>query len=240
MPPSAESEAAASGAAAPDLLVEALEVRDGRGRVLLTVDRLMLRAGQSLAVQGPSGAGKSTLLHVLSGLIRPATGRVIWGGTDIAALPEPARAAFRRNRLGLIFQDYNLFEELPALGNAALAAAFAPARNRAALRDRAAGWLDRLGLGAAGGRTVASFSGGERQRIAVARALATDPPVILADEPTASLDRAAADALGADLARLARDGGRTLVAVTHDAALAGLLQRRLTIADGRVVEDSDA
>ncbi|MCB1835592.1 MAG: ATP-binding cassette domain-containing protein, partial [Geminicoccaceae bacterium] len=136
-------------------------------------------------------------------------------------------------------QDYHLFEELSALGNAGLAASFAPAADREHIRRGAGQWLDRLGLGGMGGRSVASFSGGERQRIAVARALAGEPPIVLADEPTASLDRAAADALAGDLAGLGRSGKRTLIAVTHDAALASLLDRQLTIVDGRIVEDSD-
>lgn len=141
--------------------------------------------------------------------------------------------------MGLIFQDFLLFEELGALDNAALAAAFASPAERRPLRQRAAHWLDRLGLGQAGSRRADSFSGGERQRIAVARALANDPAVILADEPTASLDRASADRLIADLAALSQDTGRTLIAVTHDAALIGRLDRVLTMAEGRIVGDSD-
>lgn len=224
---------------APALLVEGLRVTSREGRVLLDVPQLVLAPGQSLALRGASGAGKSTLLHVLSGLVRPAAGRVIWGGQDIAALTEDARARFRRETLGLIFQDCHLFEELSALGNAGLASAFAPAADRARLRRSAADWLAALGLGQSGPRAVDSFSGGERQRIAVARALAAGPPVILADEPTAALDRANADALGADLVRLAAEGGRTLIVVTHDATLAARMGRQLTLADGRIVEDSD-
>jgi len=207
------------------------------GQILLQVPRLDVPAGQSVALRGASGAGKSTLLHVLSGLVRPNTGRVVWGGQDIAALSEDARAAFRRQTLGLIFQDCHLFEELSALGNAALISAFAPRADRAALREQAANWLGVLGLPKTGPRAVDSFSGGERQRIAVARALAAGPPVILADEPTAALDRANADALGADLAGLAEDG-RTLITVTHDATLAARMARQITLADGRIIEDS--
>ncbi len=224
---------------APALHVRNLRVTSREGRVLLEVPQLSVDAGASVALRGASGAGKSTLLHVLSGLVRPEAGQVLWGGQDIAALSEDARARFRRETLGLVFQDCQLFEELSALGNAALASAFAPAAERARLRRSAAGWLAALGLGEAGPRPVDSFSGGERQRIAVARALAASPPVILADEPTAALDRANADALGADLVALAAEGGRTLIAVTHDAALAARLGRQITLADGRIVEDSD-
>lgn len=224
----------------PALRVEQVRVAGGDGRILLDIDRLEVPAGQSVALRGPSGAGKSTLLHVLSGLVRPAQGRVVWGDTDLTALSQDARAAFRRQTLGLIFQDSHLFEELSALGNAALASAFAPRADRKALRDGAAGWLARLGLGTEGLRAVDSFSGGERQRIAVARALAGSPAVILADEPTAALDRGNADTLGADLVAAATAGGCTLIVVTHDAALAGRMARRITLADARIVEDSNA
>ncbi len=226
--------------ATPALQVSGLRVTSREGRVLLDVPALEVPAGQSVALRGASGAGKSTLLHVLSGLVRPAAGQVIWGVQDIATLSEDARARFRRVTLGLIFQDCHLFEELSALGNAALASAFAPAPDRPAIRQAAGHWLAALGLGSSGPRKVDSHSGGERQRIAVARALAANPPVILADEPTAALDRVNADALGADLAQLAATGGRTLITVTHDAQLAGRMARQITMADGRIVEDSHA
>ena len=222
----------------PDLHVEDVQVTSRAGQVLLNINRLTVPAGQGVALRGASGAGKSTLLHVLSGLVRPSRGRVVWGGQDIAALSEDARAAFRRQTLGLIFQDAHLFEELSAHGNASLTAAFAPRADRGPVRLGAARWLATLGLANTGPRPVDTFSGGERQRIAVARALSANPPVILADEPTAALDRANADALGADLAALA--GGRTLIVVTHDAALAARLARQITLADGHIVEDSHA
>ena len=223
----------------PDLLIEGLVVRAPEGRVLLDVPHLKVPAGRTLALSGASGAGKSTLLNAVAGLVRPAEGRILWGDTDIAALSEDARARFRRETVGLIFQDSHLFEELTAYGNAALAAAFAPPSRRRPIRARAGDWLERMGIRSAG-RGVDSHSGGERQRIAVARALATDPPVILADEPTAALDRANADALADALLELAAEGGRTLIVVTHDATLAGRLSRRIRLSDGQIVEDSDA
>jgi len=228
----------ADGAAGLALAVSGLELRAPDGRLLAAVSSLTVAAGTSLAIRGPSGAGKSTLLHALSGLLQPTAGRIVWGKTDLAALTDSARTRFRRDRVGLIFQDFLLFEELGALDNAALAAAFAPRADRGPLRQRAADWLERLGLGQAGKRRADSFSGGERQRIAVARALANDPPVILADEPTASLDRASADRLIDDLAGLARNSRRTLIVVTHDAALAQRMDRVLAMAEGRIVEDS--
>jgi ABC-type lipoprotein export system ATPase subunit len=224
----------------PALHIEALQVTGRGGQVLLQVPLLDVPAGQSVALRGASGAGKSTLLHVMSGLVRPSAGRVVWGDRDIVPLSEDARAAFRRQTLGLIFQDCHLFEELSAHGNAALISTFAPRSTRESLREHAETWLKTLGLRQTGTRPVSSFSGGERQRIAVARALAASPPVILADEPTAALDRANADTLGSDLVRLASEGGCSLIAVTHDATLAALMTRQITLADGKIVEDSHA
>lgn len=219
-----------------DLSLAGVELRSG-GRVLVKIAGLALRAGQSLAIQGPSGAGKSTLLALLAGLIRPDVGQVVWGDTDLAQGNDAARTAFRARHIGMIFQDFLLFEELDALGNASLAASFAPAAERPHIKSRAAAALIRLGLPDTGNRRVDSFSGGERQRIAIARALANDPAILLADEPTASLDRTNADRLIADLAALGSEG-RSLIAVTHDAALAERLDRRLTLRDGQIVEDS--
>ena len=223
----------------PDLLplhVEGLVIRAQDGRSLLEVPHLDLPAGGLLAITGPSGAGKSSLLHVLAGLLRPSQGQIRWGNTNLAALSEPARARFRREHLGLVFQDFLLFEELGPLGNAAVAAAFAPASERTAIKAQAESWLHRLGLGQRPDQSVRNLSGGERQRVAVARALAHSPAVILADEPTASLDRASADRLIDDLIELATEDGRTLIAVTHDARLSQRLGWELKLADGRVVE----
>ena len=232
--------AAAMPAFTPSLRIEALQVTGARGRVLLTLDRLDLAPGTALGIRGPSGAGKSTLLMALAGLAPRMRGRVCWGGQDLAALPEPARAAFRAAHIGMIFQDFLLLEELDAAANAGIAALFAPARDRARLRARAAALLDRLGIGegGAGRRAVALMSGGERQRVAVARALAHDPAIVLADEPTASLDRAAGDRLADALVALTRPaaGGRarTLVTVSHDPALLARMDRVLELRDGRL------
>ena len=220
-----------------DLHLEGLVVTGEAGRRLLDVPHLTIAAGSAVVLRGPSGAGKSTLLHALAGLIAPQAGRILWGGQDIAALGEAARAAFRRRAVGLVFQEHLLFEELSAQGNAGLSALYAPAAARAEIMARGAAALDRLGLGAAGARPAASFSGGERQRIAVARALATDPAVLLADEPTANLDRANADRLAADLMALARDAGRTLIVVSHDPALQALADRGIELRDGQIVGD---
>lgn len=231
---------AASDARGLALAVSDLRVTAPGGRVLLSLPGLDLPAGRSLAVRGPSGSGKSTLLHALAGLLTDVEGTVRWGKTDLLSLPATARAAFRRTRVGLVFQDFLLFEELGAEANAALAAGFAPPAQRAAIRQRARSALNRLGLEGASGRLAASFSGGERQRIAIARALAHDPAVILADEPTASLDRAAADRLIDDLVALSQHEGRTLVVVSHDPALTERLDQSVEIVDGRLREGRHA
>ncbi len=214
------------------LALRDLVVTAPSGRRLLHVPRLDLAAGRSLAIRGPSGAGKSTLLHVLAGLLGVARGSVAWGNHDLAGMSDMQRSRFRRRHIGQIFQDYLLFDELSALQNAALPRMFAPAADRAAILERARAWLERLGLDPADGRTSSAYSGGERQRIAVARAMAQDPAVLLADEPTASLDRATADRLVADLLGAVSFGGPTLVCVTHDDRLCERLDHRLSLADG--------
>jgi putative ABC transport system ATP-binding protein len=172
-------------------------------------------------------------LFALAGLATISAGRIVWGNTELTALGEERRAAFRRQNIGLVFQDFLLFEELTALANASLAGAYAGAARKTEIDRRAGEALDRLGLGPVAHRRVDSFSGGERQRVSVARALASYPPVILADEPTASLDRAAADALVEDLVRLVRDQGKTLIAVSHDHAVHDRMDRIIEIADGQ-------
>ncbi|WP_444461039.1 ABC transporter ATP-binding protein [Rhodobacter capsulatus] len=218
------------------LQIEGLRLCGEGGRQLLQIPRLQIAAGAAVVLRGPSGAGKSTLLHVLAGLITPQAGRVLWGSTDIAALRDGPRAAFRRATIGLVFQDPLLFEELSAQDNAALTALYAPAAARAEIAARAEAALARLGLSPAGRRAAASYSGGERQRIAVARALAADPAVLLADEPTASLDRANADRLSADLIALARQRGQTLIVASHDPALMALAGRVIDLRDGEIAE----
>lgn len=212
------------------LTIRDLTVRAG-GRVLLSVPALDLAAGSLTAIRGPSGAGKTTLLHALAGLIG-AQGRLAWGETDLTSLSQPARTRFRGQNIGMIFQDFLLFEELTARDNALVATAFRP--DRAALAARADALMTRLGVAQLAGRRADLLSGGERQRIAVVRALAHDPAILLADEPTASLDRPTADRLIGDLTRLARSDGRTVIVVSHDADVWAAMDRVLTIRDARM------
>lgn len=221
------------------LSVSGLRIKGDDGRTILEATEFAVAPGTAVAVRGPSGAGKSTLLFALAGLLPIDQGSVVWGDTDISRLGEDGRAAFRRDHIGMVFQDFLLFEELSALANASLAGAYARKR-RHGIASGAASMLERLGLGSSSSRTVATFSGGERQRVAVARALAGNPAIVLADEPTASLDRAAADALIEDLVRLAREGGKSLIIASHDHAVHERVDRIVEVADGRLAGEAAA
>jgi ABC-type lipoprotein export system ATPase subunit len=216
------------------LSVSDLQVSGDDGRIILVVDELFVHPGMCLGVRGPSGAGKSTLLFAMAGLANVTGGKITWGGTTLSTLSEERRAAFRRKTIGIVFQDFLLFEELSATANASLAGTYSEGSRQAAIAERAAWLLKRLGIPPST-RTVANFSGGERQRVAIARALATDPSIVLADEPSANLDRDAADRLIDDLVRLARDENKTLIAVSHDPAVHVRMDRMIDIVDGRMV-----
>lgn len=205
------------------------------GRDLLSLPRLDLPAGSLTGIRGPSGAGKTTALYAMAGLLG-AAGSLTWGATDLCRLSQAARTRFRGDYMGMIFQDFLLFEELTARANALIASSFR--RDRARLAPRVDALMDRLGIAALADRRADLLSGGERQRVAAVRALSHDPAILLADEPTASLDRAAADALIADLAALARDEGRTVVIVSHDEQVWQHMDRMLTIRDGALMDDT--
>jgi len=233
-PPAARSTVSDPALVPPGaLVVRDLCVRATSGRVLLEVGALDIAHGEFVVLAGPSGAGKSTLLFALAGLQAPQAGSIRWGGTEIATLGEAARARFRAERVGLVFQDFLLFDELPALDNAALTGSWRAHAAAATLRRRAAELLAWLGLDAHDTRPVSTLSGGERQRVAVARALAMDPQILLADEPTASLDREAADRLVLTLRRIIDERRRTVVVVSHDPALIEAADRTVRLVDGR-------
>lgn len=231
---------APEGAAPLELRVRGLRVEASDGgkdaaSAILSCAALDVAPGEAVALAGPSGAGKTTLLYAVSGLARAAAGSVVWGGVDLAALGEARRDAFRRAHIGLVFQEFILFEELSPLANAALPASFAPASERAAIRTRARVALERLGA-PLDRRDVSRLSGGERQRVALARALATAPAAVLADEPTASLDRATADRLLTDLLAETRDRGRTLIVASHDPQVLEAMDRVVPVVDRAVGE----
>ncbi|KOX01516.1 ABC transporter ATP-binding protein [Streptomyces sp. NRRL B-1140] len=199
--------------------------------------RLDIRAGEAVAVMGPSGCGKSTLLNMVAGLDRPTSGTVQVHGQDLGALNETGLALFRRRHIGMIFQFFNLIDDLPALDNVALAAQLTGTSARQA-RRRALELLDELGIADRKDAYPAALSGGERQRVAVARSLMNRPALLLADEPTGALDSRSGEQV-MDLLIDLNQIGQTLLIVTHDPHLASRCASRLIeVADGRVSSES--
>ncbi|MER5370976.1 ABC transporter ATP-binding protein [Streptomyces sp. NPDC002722] len=198
---------------------------------------LQIRAGEAVAVMGPSGCGKSTLLNMVAGLDRPTSGSVVVHGEDLGKLNETGLALFRRRQVGMIFQFFNLIDDLPALDNVALAAQLTGTSARQA-RRRALELLDELGVADRKDVYPAALSGGEHQRVAVARALMNRPALLLADEPTGALDSRSGEQV-MDLLIDLNQIGQTLLIVTHDAHLATRCASRLIeVTDGRVASES--
>ncbi|MEV8516808.1 ABC transporter ATP-binding protein [Dactylosporangium sp. NPDC051484] len=194
---------------------------------------LRVRAGEALAVLGPSGSGKSTLLNLVAGLDRPTSGTVTVDGVRVDRLGEAACARYRRRRIGMVFQFFNLLDDLTVLDNVLLPAQLCGVPRRNALR-RADELLSYLGVARHGKALPGRLSGGERQRVAVARALMNRPPLLLADEPTGALDTASGQEVRRLLTDLNRDG-QTLLLVTHDLALAeACATRTICLVDGRL------
>jgi putative ABC transport system ATP-binding protein len=221
-----------------DVVVQLTEVRtEYSDSVALNGVSMTIHAGDAVAVMGPSGSGKSTLLNMVAGLDRPTSGSVVVNGEDLGTRNETGLALFRRRRIGMIFQFFNLLDDLPALDNVALAAQLTgtPA---AAARKRALELLDELGI--AGRRNIypAQLSGGERQRVAVARALMNRPALLLADEPTGALDSRSGEQV-MDLLLDLNQIGQTLLLVTHDQRLATRCANRvLEVVDGRIAREA--
>jgi len=221
----------------PELRVGDLSISFPGLRVpVLTVETLAIPAGGRVVVTGASGSGKSTLINLVGGLIRPDQGRIEWGGADIARLGETARDRWRAANVGLVMQDFHLFPGLSALENVLLPARLARAAG-AETRGRASRLLTRVGLDRQD-QAVETMSRGEMQRVAVARALLRRPGVVIADEPTASLDVEAGEVVGRLLLDLAEEEGATLIVVSHDKRMIERLPRRLHLSGGRIVEDA--
>lgn len=219
----------------PALCVRDLEVRfPGLDRPALAVPALDLAAGERVAVTGPSGSGKTTLLNMLTGLDRASGGRVDWGGTDLTSLSEGGRDKWRAANVGLVMQDFHLFAGLSAFENVVLPQRLAHLRLPAGSADEAKRLLERVGISRLD-QPVETMSRGQMQRVAVARALAARPGILVADEPTASLDAEAGAAVADLLLDLAGEAGATLIVATHDPALLGRLDRRLRLEGGRLV-----
>ena len=189
-------------------------------------------AGEAVAILGASGSGKSTLLGLLAGLDVPTAGRVWIGGEDLFALDEDGRARLRGRMVGFVFQSFQLLPALTALENVMLPLELAGAADAGA---RARAVLERVGLGQRVGHYPRQLSGGEQQRVAVARAFVTGPQVLFADEPTGNLDSATGETVIELLFEMNRERGTTLVLVTHDAELARRCDRRIHLAAGRIV-----
>lgn len=227
-------------AATPVVCVRGLDARRGTARVLYQLD-LTVHRGEVIAVCGRSGAGKSTLLAVLAGLIEPTSGEVVVGAVDLAAVPDRVRSRVRLNSLGLVFQTDELLPELTIAENVSL-----PLRLRAGPMGRSANFteqvvpvLARLGIADLADRTPNEVSGGQLQRAAVARAVIHGPSLVLADEPTDSLDADAATTAMGLLVEVARERGAAVVIVTHDGALARTCDRVLVLRDGRLIPQDD-
>ena len=190
--------------------------------------------GESIAIVGASGSGKTTLLSLLAGLDRPTSGEVMLAGAMLSDLDEDARAALRQKVLGFVFQSFQLLPALTALENVMLPLEL---RGAADAGSRARDWLARVGLAARARHYPRQLSGGEQQRVAIARAFASDPRLLMADEPTGNLDVATGAEVADLMFRLNREHGTTLILVTHDRDLAGRCTRRLSLAAGRVIAD---
>ena len=223
-------------------LIEAIEVRRGftvgeRKIDVLRGVSLAIAEGESLAITGMSGAGKSTFLHMLGGLDRPTSGRVLYRGKDLYAAGDRERSAIRAKKIGFVFQAYHLLPELTVLENVTL-----PALSQhgaflrgAKIRERAMALLGRVGLGERALHRPNELSGGEQQRAAIARALMNGPELLLADEPTGNLDSRTGEDVLRYLFELASDQGLTLVLVTHNESVAARCRRHVELRDGMPV-----
>ncbi len=187
------------------------------GGFRLHVPQLSVKDGEALAVIGPSGSGKTTLLHLIAGIAVPQSGEVVTGGVEVSALADPARRDFRIRNVGLVFQEFELLEYLNVRDNVLLPYRIHPAlRLDSEVRERAGRLADEVGIGMLLDRYVTRLSQGERQRVAICRALVTEPAILLADEPTGNLDPESKERVLDILFACVRRTGATLVAVTHD------------------------
>ena len=205
----------------------------GEVNILRGID-LTVGLGETVGVVGPSGSGKTSLLLVIAGLERPTSGAVRAAGADIAALDEDGLALFRRDHVGIVFQDFHLVPTMTALENVALPLEFAAVGDAF---ERARAQLEAVGLGPRLTHYPGQLSGGEQQRVALARAFVTEPTILLADEPTGNLDGETGDSVMDVLFDLHARRGTTLILVTHQSGLADRCRRRLHLADGRIADD---
>lgn len=206
--------------------------------VLLGID-LAIRAREFVSLTGLSGSGKSTLLYLLGALDRPTSGRVIFEGHDIATLDDDERAELRATSFGFVFQFHFLLPEFTVLENVMIPMLRRGSRSRASAEDRAVEVLDSIGLLPYLERRPSELSGGQQQRVSIARAVANDPKIIFADEPTGNLDSKNGVLVMEAFEKLVREDGRTIVMVTHERSFAARASRQVMMSDGRVVADID-
>jgi putative ABC transport system ATP-binding protein len=197
----------------------------------------VVRRGQRVAVMGPSGSGKSTLLNIICGLDVPSSGKVLFEGHDLGRMNDDDRTRLRREKIGMIFQTFNLMPTLNAVENVSLPLRLSGQRGKRAA-DRAKNMLARVGLTTRLANRPDEMSGGERQRVAIARALVFSPEVLLADEPTGNLDSATGDEILHLLDDIHAELGMTVILVTHNEHAAQRCERRITLLDGRIVTDT--
>ena len=209
----------------------------GEPLVVLRDISLTLAAGQNAAIVGPSGSGKSTLLNVIGTLDPPSTGQVEFDGENPYALREPQLAAFRSRHIGFVFQNHHLLPQLSVLENVLLPT-LAGGRSRPEEITRARELIDRVGLSGRLEHRPGELSGGERQRVAIARAMIHRPTLLLADEPTGNLDRAAGASIGQLMLELQQQEDSILLVVTHSQELAALMQRQFELVDGQFAGDA--
>jgi putative ABC transport system ATP-binding protein len=212
----------------------------GRPLTVLRQVNLSIAPREFVAIMGPSGSGKTTLLGLLAGLDRPTRGTVVLDGVDLGSLSEDARARLRAEKIGFVFQTFQLMPTLTALENVLVPIELRGGGDGRASEARARELLGRVGLGDRTDHYPTQLSGGEQQRVGLARAFAADPKILFADEPTGSLDADTGRAVIDLLVQLNRDAGTTLVLVTHDAALAARATRVIRIAGGAIVSDTPA
>jgi putative ABC transport system ATP-binding protein len=198
---------------------------------------LDVREGEFVAVVGKSGSGKTTLLNVLAGIDRPSAGSISVAGTLVHSLSESELAEWRGRTVGLVFQFFQLLPTLTVAENVMLPMDFANSIPSSERRDRALELLDRVGVKAQADKLPASLSGGEQQRAAIARALANDPPILLADEPTGNLDEHTGTSV-LELFEQLNQEGRTIIVVTHERDISGYASRQVTLVDGRIARDA--
>ena len=211
----------------------------GAGETAITaLDQVNLNvnAGEFVAVMGPSGCGKSTLLHLIGGLDRPTQGSVHIDGQLLAKLSDDALSQMRRRKIGFVFQFFNLIPILSSVENAALPLLLDGARPAKA-KEKSIEWLKKVGLGERLNSRPDQLSAGQQQRVAMARALITDPVLVLADEPTGNLDTKATDEISGLLKQIAQEWNRAVLMVTHDPRIAGYAERIVLMRDGKIVED---